>query len=46
MKEITTVVLVVACVIGIIAGGIYINKHVDCWNFFGLYKGCAISTVK
>lgn len=36
----------VACIFAIAAGGIYIGKHVDCWNFFGLYKGCGISTVK
>jgi hypothetical protein len=32
-----------ACVVGIIAGVMYINAHVDCFNFFGLAKGCVVS---
>ena len=41
MKQtIVETAIVIACVVGIIAGGLYINSHIDCFNFFGLAKGC------
>lgn len=48
MDKATHVLLVVALTVGVIVGGIYISRtvSVDCWNFFGLAKGCAASTVK
>lgn len=48
MDKATHVLLVVALTVGVIVGGIYISRHatVDCWNFFGLTKGCSVSTVK
>lgn len=41
----TEALIVVACIVGIIAGGIFILGHVDvhCFNFFGLTKGCAVT---
>lgn len=30
----------VACVVGIAVGVLYISAHVECFNFFGLAKGC------
>lgn len=31
-----------ACLVIIVAGGIYIADHIHCFNFFGLAKGCVI----
>lgn len=44
--SIATFAVIVVSVIGIVAGSIYISKHVSCWDFFGLYKGCGVSTIK
>jgi len=47
MKEsIFSGLIAATCIVGLVVGIIYINKHVDCWDFFGLYKGCGITTIK
>lgn len=48
MDKPTHVLLVAGLVVGIIVGLVYIVNHqprVDCWNFFGLTKGCSASVV-
>lgn len=35
-------VMVIAFLIAIVAGGLFIADHVTCWNFLGLAKGCAV----
>jgi uncharacterized membrane protein len=39
---VVTFLLVIACLIGIVVGAIYISEHMTCFNFFGMAKGCVV----
>lgn len=46
MDKPTHVLIVVAMTVVILGGVIFITKNqprIDCWNFFGLTKGCTAS---
>lgn len=48
MDKATHVLLVIALTIGTMVGVIYLSRSVtvDCFNWWGLTKGCTVSTVK
>lgn len=45
MDKPTHILFIIALVVGIVAGGMVIASKVrtDCWDFFGISKGCAVS---
>lgn len=46
MDKTTHILLVIALTVAAIAGTVYVANHqprIDCWNFFGLTKGCSAS---
>lgn len=48
MDKATHVLLVAALTVGIVVGVVYLSRNVtvECFNWFGLSKGCVASTVK
>lgn len=45
-NRVTELLIIMACIVGIIAGGFYIVEHspsVNCFNWFGLAKGCVVT---
>lgn len=47
MDKPTHVLLVVGLTLGIVVAGLFIAEkkpRIDCWNWFGLAKGCEVHT--
>ncbi len=40
---IVTALIGLAAIAVIIGVGVYVGTHVNCWDWFGLVKGCAVS---
>lgn len=40
MHPVAQTVVITASIVVIAVGALYVTQHVDCFNFFGLAKGC------